>query len=426
MKILPRRVKGSPYLLPGEHSLPREVFSQIAGDYERFSTGLPRNLPGYLLERYGLDVSGEYAGRSVRLPFGKGAGQLSLSAKQVEGDARGGLGFVVLKSVVSETREGTSLMEEWRESAPGMVVERIRGHSGEEGWTVTWRGKGWDRSFAEYLNLLRRGLEIARASGMPVVPSCIFSLPGSLNEPWAEEEFEFTLESFFQLWQGEGLPLEIDFSPTLAGHPLSRDPDLVLRWVRGIVPALRRAAKGRKLTVGIKLMNTLFDDAFQLEMVREAAESGADFLVCFNRLFDPDREFDGKRGVAYGGPDLSERNLRILDMARSLELKGDIILPGVSATGNICTGKMMLEYALRGSSSGQIHTFFMLPSFCYGMRGASRTERALHELIFNPKRGLAAWMLALRETGIGIDRDGKVRFTEVARWYKAGGAELFS
>src|SRR5438445_5180435 len=38
----------------------------------------------------------------------------------------------------------------------------------------------------------------------------------------------------------------------------------------------------------------------------------ADALVCFNRLFD------AARGVAYGGWDLSDRNLRVLDSYRPL------------------------------------------------------------------------------------------------------------
>ena len=41
-----------------------------------------------------------------------------------------------------------------------------------------------------------------------------------------------------------------------------------------------------------------------------------DFLIYANRLFDPQRVFEGSRGVAYGGPDLSDRNLRLLSSLR--------------------------------------------------------------------------------------------------------------
>ena len=54
-------------------------------------------------------------------------------------------------------------------------------------------------------------------------------------------------------------------------------------------------------------MNARFDDAFQLEMM--AAAGAADALVCFNRLWD------AAARVAYGGWDLSERNLRVLRAA---------------------------------------------------------------------------------------------------------------
>ena len=51
-------------------------------------------------------------------------------------------------------------------------------------------------------------------------------------------------------------------------------------------------------------------------------DSVPDFIVYANRLFDPNREFDGERGVAYGGPDLSARNL-----------SGRVTLPRASLSG---------------------------------------------------------------------------------------------
>jgi len=52
-------------------------------------------------------------------------------------------------------------------------------------------------------------------------------------------------------------------------------------------------------------MNARFDDLFQVEMMDACA--GADTLVVCNRLFD------AERGIAYGGRDLSDRNLRVLE-----------------------------------------------------------------------------------------------------------------
>ena len=87
-----------------------------------------------------------------------------------------------------------------------------------------------------------------------------------------------------------------------------------------------------------------------------------DFLVHANRLFDPDRVFEGHRGIAYGGPDLSDRNLRLLSSLRAGQDSGAIPRPAIeiSGTGDITSGRMAVEYALRGCTSFQLHTFFQL------------------------------------------------------------------
>src|SRR5207237_10117666 len=109
-----------------------------------------------------------------------------------------------------------------------------------------------------------------------------------------------------QAWGTPPLSVEKDFSPTLAGDALADDRAQIPRWLRE-VPGRIRAAAPLSVRVAVKLMNARFDDGFQLDMMRAAAGSGADALVCFNRLFD------AERGVAYGGWDLSERNLRVLE-----------------------------------------------------------------------------------------------------------------
>ena len=192
-------------------------------------------------------------------------------------------------------------------------------------------------------------------------------------------------------------------SPTLAGDDRAASREAVLRWIREVPGLIRRQAPA---TVGLKLMNALLDESFQVEMLRAAADSGADFLVLFNRLFD------AGRGVAYGGWDLSERNLRVLDAYRSggapgarrsdpYVVRGSRLPPGAvfSATGNICSGRVMVEYALRGATSGQLHTFFQLPLSEYPATAGSRSARAMHALVFHPDAGLIAWMLSLGESG---------------------------
>jgi len=199
------------------------------------------------------------------------------------------------------------------------------------------------------------------------------------------------------------MPLEKDFSPTLAGSPRAEDRDRVLSWLKR-VPELIRAAAGDRVALGIKVFNALFDDEFQLEMLAllENAEVRPAFLVYANRLFDPDRVFQGRRGVAYGGPNLSDRNLRVLRLRLERRIparqKGGApaALP-ISATGNIASGRRAVEYLLCGASSFQMHTLFQLPDRDFAMRGGrNKTERVLHTLLFHPQHGFIPWLLDLR------------------------------
>jgi hypothetical protein len=199
------------------------------------------------------------------------------------------------------------------------------------------------------------------------------------------------------------MPVEKDFSPTLAGSNRAVQAETVLRWLKQVSGLIRRSASPRAVSVGLKMFNAVLEDAFQLELLRAVSahcegEERPDFLVYANRLFDPNRVFDGVRGVAYGGPDLSARNLNVLSRFRFLEQTGQLPpshLP-ISATGNIESGRMAVEYLLRGASNFQLHTYFQLPNQEFRMQSNSKTERALHELYFNPERGLIAWLLHLR------------------------------
>src|SRR5207249_10041265 len=80
------------------------------------------------------------------------------------------------------------------------------------------------------------------------------------------------------------------------------------RWPREGPQRIRSSAGQAPLRLALKQMSARLDDAFQREML--AAAAGAEALVCFNRLWD------ASAGVAYGGWDLSERNLRVLRAAR--------------------------------------------------------------------------------------------------------------
>lgn len=368
---------------------------RLAGDVERLAQGLPSDIAAHARDRYAVDLTGRYAGRDVRIPFGKASGQLSMTPRQVEQDARAGLGFVVLKTVIAQDAAGRRAMAEWALPESAMAVEPRRSRAGREGWTVTWQGRGWDRSFADYLALYRNALAIGAERGMPVAASVKYHLP-PLHEEFRVAEYQHTTRQLTRIG-GAGTIIEKDFSPTLAGDARAQVQESILRWLRE-VPALIR--QSGDVTLGLKLMNAMFDDAFQVTMVRAACESGADFLVLFNRLFDPEKK------VAYGGWDLSDRNLRVLDQLPRL-------LP-FSATGNICSGRMMVEYAKRGATSGQLHTFFQLPAESYAARLRSKVASALFTLLYEPRDGLIATLLDLSDAGVIAPRDGLLHFLDIA------------
>ncbi|HEV3164955.1 MAG TPA: hypothetical protein VGZ22_13075, partial [Isosphaeraceae bacterium] len=125
-------------------------------------------------------------------------------------------------------------------------------------------------------------------------------------------------------------------------------------------------------------------------------------------------EFAGQRGIAYGGPDLSDRNLRVLSALRAEQSAtgSEAAAVEISATGNICSGRMAVEYLLRGCTSFQIHTFFQVPQDVYPGRSGGRLQRALHTLYFHPEEGLIVWLLwAARRLGL---EDRPVRLLDLA------------
>jgi hypothetical protein len=378
----------------------------LARDFERFGRELPREFPGYVRETYGVDLSARYLGLPIPHPIGKGSGQLSLNQKQLEEDAAAGLAFAVLKTVIAQDAAGGQSMAAWAIHESRMAVERRRA-SGREGWTVTWKGRGWDRPFEEYLDLVRAGRDWTRAGALLCVPSVKYHLP-RLGEPFRDAEYRYTTRALAEAWGESPFPLEKDFSPTLAGDSLAEDRDQILRWLREVPGQIRAAAPVR---LSLKLMNARFDDDFQLEMLRTAAAAGVDALVVFNRLFDE------QRGVAYGGWELSDRNLGVLDRLTPGAIPG---LPELSGTGNIHSGRMILEYARRGCSSVQLHTYFQLPLSEYPAAAGSRTQRALHALVFHPEDGLIAGMLALEVKGRLERRGGELHFLDLVDAHRHG------
>jgi hypothetical protein len=385
----------------------------VRDDFRRFAhAGLPRDVEGYLRETYDLDVSGSYAGVPLKNPWGKASGQLSMRRSQVEEASDAGLGFVVLKTVIAQDAEGHRAMAAWAIKEARMVAERIVGRdSGAEGWTISWKGRGWWQTFDEYLDLVRASSTLGRDRGMLVVPSVKYHLPAPDEDAWRVEEYATTTRALLDAYTPPVgvpfMPIEKDFSPTLAGSDRARQRLKILEWLRETPPLIRGAGPPGAIRVGLKLFNSLDDDAYQRAMlaaVHDPGPSRPDFLVYANRLFDPDRVFDGHRGIAYGGPDLSDRNLRLLSALRAGQAAGAVPRDGleISATGDIVSGRMAVEYALRGCTSFQLHTFFQLPLDVYAMTRGTKLERALHTLYFDPDDGLVVWMLhAAGRLGLG-------------------------
>jgi hypothetical protein len=342
----------------------------------------------------------------VKNPFGKASGQLSLARHQVEKDAEAGLGFVVLKTVIAQDAKGEQTMRAWAIPETRMLVERIRARSGESGWTITWKGRGWYDTFEAYRRLMDEALSVGESAGMVVAPTVKYHLPTPEENFWKEDEYTFTTGALLETWsrhQGHApMPLEKDFSPTLAGSERATQQAKILEWLQRVPGLIHRAAPGR-VNVGLKIFNTLFEDAFQLRLLDAvcaptAGEDRADFIVYANRLFDPTKTFEGKVGVAYGGPDLSDRNLLVLEkfLAGWRGASGRFELLPVSATGAICSGRIAAEYLLRGASTFQMHTIFQLPDSEFTMRSGNKTEKALHYLLFHPEEGFVAWVLDLQ------------------------------
>jgi hypothetical protein len=426
---------GSGCVLPNSADVETEFRKRVASFYESLATGgLPANLDEFLLEEFVLDVSTEYAGQPIRNPWGKASGQLSMNAGQVREDVEAGLGFVVLKTVIAQDETGEQSMDAWAIREARMQVENFSGKlTGQPGWTVTWKGRGWWQPFDEYLTLIREAREISSGFAEErsrvatlIVPSCKYHLPAPGESEWKTAEYEYSTQRFLEAWGAspdEPMPLEKDFSPTLAGSDLAAAREQILNWLREVPALIRRGAgdQASSLRVGLKIFNAMFADEFQLELldlVHDIEDDRRpDFFVYGNRLFDPEWEVDGKVGVAYGGPDLSDRNLRVMS-AFAAAGEADSLrrtqLPW-SATGDIGTGKMAVEYALRGATSFQLHTFFQLPADEYRMKSGSRTQRALHELYFHPETGFVVWVEHLRQQS--DSPESVARIADLAKYF---------
>ena len=86
---------------------------RLERDFERFKRDLPRDFAGHVHDTFKVDLTARYLGVSLSHPIGKGSGQLSLNAGQLEDDAAAGLAFAVLKTVIAQDETGAQSMGAW-------------------------------------------------------------------------------------------------------------------------------------------------------------------------------------------------------------------------------------------------------------------------------------------------------------------------
>src|SRR5213592_2016314 len=78
------------------------LLASLARDFKRFKRELPRDFAAHVRSTYRIDLTARYLGETLPHPVGKGSGQLSLNASQLETDADAGLAFAVLKTVIAQ------------------------------------------------------------------------------------------------------------------------------------------------------------------------------------------------------------------------------------------------------------------------------------------------------------------------------------
>lgn len=370
--------------------------STLSAERERLGREWRADWAAELRSHHGFDLSTSMLGEPLPHPIGKASGQLSLKREQLQHDADAGLAFSVLKTVIGEDPAGLRSMGEWAIRESRMAVERRDAPDGRTGWTVTWKGRGWDGTLADYCALVGAGRELTRAGQLLVLPSVKLHLPAH-GEEFREAEFAHTLGALRSAWGGETMLLEHDFSPTLAGDARGQERDDILRWVADL-PGLIRSHGHGPVQVALKLMNATFEDHFQQAMLRAAA--GASAVTVFNRLWDEERK------VAFGGWELSDRNLRVLAATpRDGQER--------SGTGNVISGRQVAAYARCGCSTVQCHTAFQLPLGEYAASAGSRTARTLHHLVFDPADGLLQVMLEEEDAGRLHRHGGELRFRDL-------------
>ena len=134
------------------------------------------------------------------------------------------------------------------------------------------------------------------------------------------------------------------------------------------------------------------------------AARSADALVVFNRLWDPEL------AVAFGGFDLSDRNLRVLEAARAQ----GVSLPPLTGTGNVSSGRLILEYARPAARASSCTPSSSCHSPSTPPPTAPVPSARSTPCCSSPEDGLIAGMLDLEVEGALERRGGELRFLDLS------------
>lgn len=332
----------------------------------------------------GLDLTAFYGKSRLDNPIMIASGQMTRFRGQIDKIVSAGYGGFVFKSFVGECLDGRCSMETFRRASSFIKSVYDQEDVGGEMPIIHWSGRLDTRPMQKYLDFVVDCSSLCD-SGCHSVYSFLCHLP-KLNEDLLAEEWLHTVRHLMNIGAKD---MEIDFCPFLQSENMLEDKCTVLRWYRECTSLI----KAHYPDTGIypKLINPLWDKQFYLDMMEAAVAGGADGLTIANRFFRPEY------GSGHGGRELREKNLELVSMCKKVFPD----LP-IAATGGIYTGRHVFEYLRQGASSVQLLSFVMGKVYRSFICRGSKYRQVMHELIFEPEKGLAAAML---EAGVNSVRE---------------------
>ena len=191
-------------------------------------------------------------------------------------------------------------MGAWAIHETRMRVERRAAADGRDGWTVTWKGRGWDRSFDDYLALVRAAGDLTRAGELLAVPSVKYHLP-RLDEPFRDGGVPaHDRAARGGVGRGRRCRSRRTSRPRSPGTRWPTSAARILRWLREVPGADPQAAGSGADPARAQAHERAVRR--RLSARDATAAAGADALVCFNRLWDAGAE----RGLRRLGPERAQ------------------------------------------------------------------------------------------------------------------------